>query len=242
MLIEWFQYGIEESLGLHIIVSNFVWWMSLILVILAYRARHIWNVGEMPWAFLSLMFIFFGLRELGHFVRSPLLSSLRYVLGIWSGIFMASALLCLYVILCQRKKLSKKLTYIPFVLAFIFPLIWLYLYLSDVQNLKNTITALESIVWIFAGSIAICTTFMLGTRVTGDFVKVFMLFQFSAYFVISWKFLGLLELAGCPIPYSLRESFETLFGIFAVLSMYVLTRMLRRLSKKLHSDQYGHKS
>ncbi len=98
-------------------------------------------------------------------------------------------------------------------------------------------STLESIVWILASSVAIYTTYLLGTRVTGDFIKVFMLFQFSAYSALTWKLLGLIELGGYTMPYSIREIIETLFGIFAILSMYVLTRMLRRLSKKLYNGQ-----
>ncbi len=232
-MIDISSYGIEESIGFHVILSNILWWMSLVLVYLAYRYRHIWNVGDAPWAFLYLTFIFFGLRELGHFSSSPLIGSLRYISGTWSAVFMASSMLCLYMIICRRQKVTRKMTYIPFAVSLIFPVLWLFLYFSGDKDLKTHTGTLEGIIWILASSLIIYTTYMLGARVTGDFIKVFMLFQFSAYTALTWKFLGLIELAGYPMPYSIREILETLFGVFAILSMYVLTGMLRKLAKKL---------
>ncbi len=133
------------------------------------------------------------------------------------------------------------MTYVPFVLALIFPIIWLYSYISFPENLKNIMSIIESFVWVLGSSITIYTTYMLGTRTTGDFVKVFMFFQFSAYFALTWKFLGLIEIMNYPIPYSIREILETLFGIFAIISMYVLTKMLRKLSIQLYG-KHGNES
>ncbi len=100
---------------------------------------------------------------------------------------------------------------------------------------------IENLIWIAGSLVNIYTTYMLGTRTTGDFVKVFMFFQFSAYLALTWKFLGLIETKGFPVPYSIREIIETLFGLFAIISMYVLTRMLRKLSKQLYGT-YDDKS
>ncbi len=235
-------YGLEESIGIHIILSNIMWWISLVLAFTAYRNRHIWNIGDTPWTFLFLTFLFFGLRELGHFVKEPVLVSLRNVFGIWSAIFMATALFSTYMIICHGKKITRIMKYAPFFLALIFPIIWIYLYLSVPENLKDIIGTIESLVWVFGSSIVIYTTYMLGTRTTGDFIRVFMFFQFAAYSALTWKLFGLTEILSIhPIPYSIREILETLFGIFAIMSMFVLTRMLRKLSRQLY-DKHDNES
>jgi hypothetical protein len=105
-------------------------------------------------------------------------------------------------------------------------------------NAEKFMVVIESLVWLTGSSITVYTTYMLGTQATGNFVKVFMLFQFSAFFAIIWKFLRILELAGYPVPYSVIESLETMFGIFAISAMLVLEQMLKKLSKQL----YGYKS
>ena len=102
-----FSYGIEETLGIHVILSNLFWWTSLILVITAYKNRRIWNVGEMPWAYLFMTFLFFGIRELGHLAKSPMTGSIRYVFGIFSAIFLTSALILIYMKIYKRKTISK---------------------------------------------------------------------------------------------------------------------------------------
>lgn len=234
------QYGIEESIGSHVILSNFFWWISLVFAVIAYRNRRIWKISNISWILLLLTFVCFGIRELGHFSNSPFIGSIRYIFGIWAAIFMTSAFYFIYMIICQQKKISRLLTYIPFGLALIFPVIWLYLDISTPGNLKNIMSSIEGLAWIFGSSISIFTTYMLGTSTTGDFTRVFMFFQFSAYAALMWKFLGFLEITGYPMPYSIREIIETLFGVFALIAMYILARMLKNLSKKLYGD-YGHK-
>ncbi|MCX9082200.1 MAG: hypothetical protein OIN83_08370 [Candidatus Methanoperedens sp.] len=228
-------YRFEETLGPHVILSNLFWWTSFILVITAYKNRRIWNVGEMPWAYLFLTFLFFGIRELGHLDKSPVVGSIRYVFGIFSAIFMTSALIFIYIKIYKRKTISKKVGFIPLVFALIFPIFFIYLYFSGTQteNLKNTFFTIENILWIMGGSIMVYTTYMLGTKSTGGFVYVFMFFQLAAFFAILWKFLGFIGSISCPVPYSIREFLETMFGVFAIISMYVLEKMLRNLSKHL---------
>jgi hypothetical protein len=218
-----------------VILSNLFWWTSLILVITAYKNRRIWNVGEMPWAYLFMTFLFFGIRELGHLSKSPMVGSIRYIFGILSAIFMTSALIFIYMIIYKRKTISKNMSYIPLIIALIFPILFIYLYFSGTQteNLMNIIFNIENIIWIIGGSITIYTTYMLGTKSTGGFVYVFMCFQFAAIFAILWKFLGLIATISCPIPYSIREFLETMFGVFAIISMYVLEKMLRNLSRRI---------
>ena len=237
-MIDLARYGLEESIGIHVILSNFFWWMSLILVFLAYRYRHLWNVGDKPWTFLFLTFICFAIRESGHFSSSPLIGSIRYIFGIWSAIFMASAFVYLCLRICQRKKESRVMNYTPFAFIVIFPIIMLYLYFSgtEISDLKKIMGIIESLVWMTASMIIIYTTYMLGTHATGGFTSVFMFFQFSGFTAFTWKFLGLIEALGSPIPYSIREIVETLFGLFAITSMYLLTRMLRKLSKHIYSE------
>jgi hypothetical protein len=232
------RYGLEESVGLHVILSNFFWWLSIILVFIAYRYRRLWNVGDMSWTFLFLTFICFAIRELGHLSGSPLIDTIRYIFGIWSAVFMASAFISLYLKICQRKKDSMVMTYTPFIFVILFPVIVLYLYFSgtDISNLKKITGNIEGLVWMAASSLNIYTTYMLGTRATGGFVKVFMFFQFSAFAAFTWKLLGFIEGLGSPIPYSIREIVETLFGLFAIVSMYLLIRMLRKLSRHIHSE------
>ncbi len=232
MIDSLFLYGIEESVGIHIILSNLFWWTSLILVVTAYKNRRIWNVGEMPWTFLFLTFLFFGIRELGHFSKTPFLDSIRYIFGIGSAIFLTSALIFIYMKLYKRKIASKSMSFIPFIFALIFPILLIYLYFSGMktETIKNIFFNLENIIWILGGSIIVYTTYMLGTKSTGDFVNVFMFFQFAAIFAILWKFLGLIGSISCPIPYSIREFMETLFGVCAIIAVYILERMLRKLS------------
>ncbi|HEY9246980.1 MAG TPA: hypothetical protein VIO11_09060 [Candidatus Methanoperedens sp.] len=232
-MIDLRSYGLEESVGLHIILSNILWWLSLILVFMAYKKRHIWNVGDSPWTFLFLAFVFFGLRELGHLSALPLIVSLRYGFGTLSAIFMTSAMFYLFMIICKRKNISRMMSLAPFVLITILLIFWLYLYYFSNYSLKDFTSLTESIIWIIGSSIIIYTTYMLGTSVVGDFIKVFMFFQFSAYFALTWKILGLIERMGSVMPYSIREIFETLFGVFAILSIYILYQMLNKLAKKL---------
>lgn len=228
-------FGFEETLGPHVILSNIFWWASFILIIAAYRNMQFWNVGNMPWAFLAMTFLFFGIRELGHFSQSPMIASIRYVFGTISAIFMASALLFIYIKLFRRKTISKIIIVIPFIIALIFPIFLIYLYYSrdQFENIRNILFTVESIVWITGSVIIIYTTYMVGTKSTGGFVHVFMFFQFSAFFAILWKSLGLIGIISCPVPYSIREILETLFGVCAIISMLVLEKMLRNLSKSI---------
>ena len=230
-----YLYGVEETLGLHVILSNLFWWTSLMLVITAYKNRRIWNVGEMPWAFLFLTFFFFGVRELGHLTNSPFLGSIRYISGIFSAIFMTCAFIFLYMKIYKRRTISNPMRLIPFIIAFIFPILFIYMDFSGtkIEIIKNTFSSIENIAWIAGSSITIYTTYMLGTKSTGGFVNFFMFFQFAAVFAVLWKFLGFIGSLGCPIPYSIREIIETMFGVCAILSIYVLEKMLRKLSKHI---------
>ena len=232
------QYGLEESLGLHVVLSNLFWLVSIILATIAYRYRRLWNVGEIPWMFLFLTFIFFWIRELGHFSTSPLVASIRYIFGTLSAIFMSATFILLFLRICKRKKDPRLIIYMPFIVGTIFPVIMLYQYYTGVEinSIKKTVGLIEGIIWIVASSLIIYTTYMLGTRATGGFTGVFMFFQFSAFAAFTWKLLGLVESMGSPIPYSIREIVETLFGLFAIISMYLLTGMLRKLSKHIYSE------
>lgn len=229
-----FLYGVEETIGVHVILSNLFWWTSTILITVAYKNRRIWNVGEMPWALLFLTFFFFALRELGHFTTSPVLVSLRYIFGICSAIFMTSAFILLYMKICKRKTITKR-SLIAFIPAVIFPIILIYLYFSGTKigRIQDIFFNIENIMWMICSSITIYTTYMLGTKSTGDFVNFFMFFQFAAIFALLWKFLGFLGSLSCLIPYSIREILETMFGVFAVLSLIILNRMLENLSERI---------
>lgn len=230
-----FLYGVEETIGLHVILSNLFWWASLILVISAYRNRHIWNVGELTWSFLFMTFFFFGVRELGHLNKSPILDSLRYIFGMWSAIFMTSAMVILFIQINQRKNISRPMIILPFTLMFLFPIILIFLILSGarIEDIKYIMSNIENIVWIVGSSITIYTTYMLGMKSTGGFNNFYMFFHFAAIFALLWKFLGLIGNISCPVPYSIREILETLFGVFAIMSMIVLRKMLINLSKRI---------
>lgn len=193
------------------------------------------DVGEMPWFFLFLTFLFFGIRELGHFSSSPMVGAVRYVFGICSAIFMTSVFISLYMKIYKRKIIPEPMNFIPSIIALTFPVLLIYLYFSGTkyEDIKNIFFNMESIVWIIGSSITIFTTYMLGTKSTGDFVRFFMFFQFAVIFVLLWKFLGLIGNINCPIPYSIREIMETMFGVFAIMSIYILEKMLRNLSKRI---------
>jgi hypothetical protein len=235
MIFTSFLYGNEETVGLHVILSNIFWWASLLLVFTAYRNRNLWKVGDTPWTFLFLTFLFFGIRELGHFSSSPLIASLRYVFGIWSAIFMASLFTYLYMLICQRRTIPKIATYLPFVLTLLLPLFMFFLFFAGIKydDMERIMFSLENFVWIAGSSITILTTFLLGTRAAGGFVKVYMLFQIAGILALLWKFLGFIASIGCAIPYSIREILETLFGVFAIISVFVLTRMLKSLARDI---------
>jgi hypothetical protein len=233
-----FLYGNEETMGLHVVLSNIFWWASLLLVFTAYRNRNLWNVGDTPWTFLFLIFLFFGIRELGHLSSSPFIASIRYVFGTWAAIFMASLFIYLYVLICQRKTIPKIATYIPFALALLVPFVMISLVFAGIKSddLKNIMFLIENLAWIAASSITILTTYNLGTSAAGGFIKVYMFFQIAAIFALLWKFLGLISSIGCTVPYSFREILETLFGVFAVISVYLLTKMLKSLARQIHRD------
>lgn len=228
-------YGSEESVGSHVILSNLFWWMSLILVIAAYRNRRIWNVGNTPWIFLFFTFFFFGLREIGHFYESDIISSFRYTSGIFSAIFLTSALILIHRKIYSRKTYSKTSIIVPFIIAVLFPVYLIYLYSSgeDFKNIKSVFSIIENIVWMTGGSIMVYMTYMLGTKSTGDFVHIYMFFLFAAIFAITWKLTGFISVISCEVPYSIRELLETMFGVCAVISMYILEKMLRTLSKRI---------
>lgn len=230
-----FLYGVEETIGLHVILSNIFWWLSLFLVISAYRNRHIWNVGELVWAFLFMTFFFFGLRELGHLTKSPILDCVRYILGMWSAIFMTSAMAFIFMNLYKRKKISRPMIILPFALMILFPIIFIFLIFSGTrtEDIKYIMSNTENIVWIIGSSITIYTTYMLGMKSTGGFINFYLFFHFAAIFALLWKFLGVIGNISCPVPYSIREILETLFGVFAIMSMIVLRKMLMKLSKQI---------
>ncbi len=139
MIDRLYLYGADESIGIHIILSNLFWWTSLILVFTAYKNRRIWNVGETPWTFLFLTFLFFGLREMGHLTKTPFLESIRYIFGIWSAIFLTSALIFIYMKIYKRKINSKYMNFIPFIFVLVFPILLIYLYFSETktETIKN---------------------------------------------------------------------------------------------------------
>ncbi len=39
------------------------------------------------------------------------------------------------------------------------------------------------------------------------------------------------------LPYSIREMVETMFGVFAIISVYMLAGMLRKLYRDMHGDK-----
>ena len=230
-----FLYGVEETIGLHVILSNIFWWVSLFLVISAYRYRHIWNVGKLVWAFLFMAFLFFGIRELGHLTKSPILDSVRYIFGMWSAIFMTSAMIFIFIKLYLRKTISRAMIILPFALMFLFPIIFIFLIFSGTrtEEIQYIMSITENIVWIVGSSITIYTTYLLGMKSTGGFINFYMFFHFAAIFALLWKFLGLIGNISCPVPYAIREILETLFGVFAILSIIVLRKMLMKLSKQI---------
>ncbi len=230
-----FLYGVEETIGLHVILSNIFWWTSLFLVISAYRNRHIWNIGELTWSFLFMTFFFFGVRELGHLTKLPILDSVRYIFGMWSAIFMTSATILIFMKLYMRKTISRPMIILPFILMFLFPIIFIFLIFSGTrtEDIKYIMSYTENIVWIVGSSITIYTTYMLGMKSTGGFINFYMFFHFAAIFALLWKFLGFISNISCPVPYSIREILETMFGVFAIMSMIVLRKMLMKLSKQI---------
>ncbi len=230
-----FQYGMEESLGIHVILSNIFWWASFILVISAYNYRDKWNIGEIPWTFLFLTFFFFGARELGHLIPSLFYGVIRYIFGIFSGIFMTSALILIYIKIYKRKSISVSIGLFPFILALVFLILFLWLYFSgtSLETMQNNFFDIENIVWIAGSLISIYTTFMLGTKSTGGFVNVFLFFHLASIIALLWKFLGLIGEISCPLPYAIREILETMFGMGAITSVYILRKMLKDLSRRL---------
>jgi len=141
----------------------------------------------------------------------------------------------IFMKLYMRKTISRSMSYLPFALMFLFPIIFISLIFSGTKINDNEFIMhnVENIVWIIGSSITIYTTYLLGMKSTGGFINFYMLFHFAAIFAILWKFLGLIGNISCPVPYSIREILETLFGVFAISSMIVLRKMLMKLSKKI---------
>jgi len=230
-----FLCGVEETIGLHVILSNIFWWVSVFLVMSAYRTRHIWNVGEWVWAFLFMTFFFFGIRELGHLTTSPILESVRYIFGMWSAIFMTSAMIFIFIKLYMRKTISRPMIIFPFALMVMFPVIFIFLIFSGTrtEDIQYIMSNTENIVWIVGSSITIYTTYLLGMKSAGGFNNFYMFFHFATIFALLWKFLGLIGSISCPVPYSIREILETMFGVFAIMSMIVLRKILMKFSKQI---------
>jgi hypothetical protein len=182
-----------------------------------------------------MTFFFFGVRELGHLTKLPILDSVRYIFGMWSAIFMTSAMILIFMKLYMRKTISRPMIIVPFILMFLFPIIFIFLIFSGTrtEDIKYIMSYTENIVWIVGSSITIYTTYMLGMKSTGGFINFYMFFHFAAIFALLWKFLGFISNISCPVPYSIREILETMFGVFAIMSMIVLRKMLMKLSKQI---------
>ncbi|MDP2846013.1 MAG: hypothetical protein Q8N79_08090 [Candidatus Methanoperedens sp.] len=140
------------------------------------------NAGNISWPYLFFGFLFFGIREAGHFSDSPVIGSLRYIFGIWSAIFLTFALYFIYLVIYKRGKISIALSYLPVALGLFFPVLMIYYYFSQVSSseIKDIMSTLEALAWMLGSSVTIYTTFKLGTRVSGGFINIFMFFQFSA--------------------------------------------------------------
>jgi len=223
-------YGLAEDIGSHVILSNLFWWSAFAMCVLAYKNKQKWAVGELPWTFLFLAFLSFGIRELGHLTKDPLLGGMRYIFGAWSAIFFTSVFMCLFQILYLRKKASAPLMYLPFAVMLLVPLLFLYLLqVGDTTSAKEAMSLVESVVWMVCSVLTIYIMNRLGTSSTGGFVRIYLLFQLAAYFAFTWKLLGILKIEN----YSIREIFETTFGLFAAAAVYDLSRMLKQMSSRM---------
>jgi hypothetical protein len=148
---------------------------------------------------------------------------------------MTSAMVFIFMKIYQRKTISRPMIILPFALMILFPIIFIFLIFSGTrtEEIKYILSNTENIVWIIGSSITIYTTYMLGMKSTGGFNNFYMFFHFAAIVALLWKFLGLIGNISCPVPYSIREILETLFGVFAIMSIIVLRKMLMELSKKI---------
>jgi hypothetical protein len=182
-----------------------------------------------------MTFFSFGIRELGHLTKSPFLDSVRYMFGMWSAIFMTSAMIFIFMKLYMRKTISRLMIVLPFALIVLVPVIIMSLIFSGkrIEEITGLMSNIENIVWIIGSSLTIYMTYLLGMKSTGGFNNFYMFFHFAAIFALLWKFLGFIGSISCPVPYSIREILETMFGVFAIMSIIVLRKMLTKLSKQM---------
>lgn len=119
-------------------------------------------------------------------------------------------------------------------LILLFPILLIYFNLSGtrLEETKNMMSLTENLVWIIGSLITIYTTYVLGMKSTGGFNYFYMFFHFAVIFAFVWKVLGLID-SYCPVPYSIREILETMFGVLAIMSVIVLRKMLIKLSKQI---------
>lgn len=210
----------DSAIGL---LTFAIWWVSILVSLSAYKDRKAWNVGEMPWAFLALGFLSFGIREFVQFFGSPILEAASYLFGVWAAVFLLAAFAYLFRTLYQKKGASE-LKYLPFAANLAALLAFAYLYASGAVAVMGY---LEAVVWILQGTSTVYIMYMLATRSTGGFIRVYFLAQVSAYFAVMWKVMALLG-----VEHYVREFAEMFFMVFAGLSVYSLASMLRRTSRR----------
>jgi len=155
--------------------------------------------------------------------------------GMWSAIFMTSAMIFIFMKLYMRKTISRPMIVLPFALIVLVPVIIMFLIFSGkrIEEITGLMSNIENIVWIIGSSLTIYMTYLLGMKSTGGFNNFYIFFHFAAIFALLWKFLGFIGSISCPVPYSIREILETMFGVFAIMSIIVLRKMLMKLSKQI---------
>jgi len=137
----------------------------------------------------------FRCTRIGHLSNSPFFGSIRYIFGIFSAIFMTSTFIFLYMKIYKRKTISNPMSLIPFIIAFIFPFLFIYMNFSGtkIEIIKDILSKIENIVWITGSSITIYTTYMLGTN-QSEVLLIFSCYSNSQLFLlfygnslVSWK-------------------------------------------------------
>jgi len=203
--------------------------LSFALLLSARKYKKLWAVGNIPWVFLPLSFALFSMREFMDITSPASIMFFKPLLGIWSAFFFSCTFGYLLLTLFFRLKLGKGVEYVPFAFS-VMPVFILSLLLYSgfgLAEATKVLNVMETAIWISLGLTAAIFAYLIGSRATGGFSRVYLLFQFAAYSTVTWKILDIASLS-----YS-EEYFEMLFGLFSALAVFELRRMLIKLHAQL---------
>lgn len=199
-------------------------------MILAYKHSDRFKLSKVTWNLLFLTYTFFVMRELIILFPSDAVHIIKRMFGSFSAIAMASTFYFMYLQIYQRKVLQKHIIIAPFAIIIVIAITVVHLLYStgDIVATTTIMTIVEKILWILAGLSVAYHTYLLGSKMSaGRFLRIFMLFNFSAIFAIMWAVLGLADVSGGHAPEFITEGFEFLFMAFSGAAIYTFMQVLK---------------